>query len=43
MVTITPLAPTPPPIEFIVDRPFLLMLRDEQTGANLFVGTIRQP
>ncbi|HEX4682585.1 MAG TPA: serpin family protein [Gemmatimonadaceae bacterium] len=33
----------PPPIEFIVDRPYLFMIRDEATGKNLFVGTIRHP
>jgi serpin B len=40
-VTLTALGP--PPTQFIVDRPFMLLLRDEQTGADLFVGTIRHP
>jgi serpin B len=31
------------PIDFVVDRPFLLVLRDESTGANLFVASIRHP
>lgn len=31
------------PTDFIVDRPFLIVLRDEVTGANLFVGSIRNP
>jgi serpin B len=33
----------PPPIQFIVDRPFFFLLRDEQTGADLFAGAIRHP
>jgi serpin B len=41
MLTVT--SAPPPPIEFIVDRPFLFLLRDEQTGADLFAGSIRHP
>ncbi len=33
----------PSPIEFVVDRPFLVALRDERTGALLFVGYIARP
>jgi serine protease inhibitor len=33
----------PPPIPFVVDRPFLFMLRDERTGASLFVGYVADP
>jgi serine protease inhibitor len=32
-----------PPSEFRVDRPFLLVLRDEKSGAILFVAQIRDP
>ena len=38
-VTSTP----PPPVEFIVDRPFLFVLRDEMTGADLFIGRVNRP
>jgi serine protease inhibitor len=38
-----PTSAAPPPIEFIVDRPFFFLLRDEQTGADLFSGAIRHP
>jgi serpin B len=33
----------PQPIQFIVDRPFLFVLRDEVYGAPLFVGRIVHP
>ncbi|MGH7471528.1 MAG: serpin family protein [Longimicrobiales bacterium] len=33
----------PPPKEFRVDRPFLLILRDEQTRAVMFVARIGNP
>lgn len=33
----------PPPLQFIVDRPFLFALRDERTGAFLFVGYVADP
>ena len=38
-----PTSIAPPPIEFIVNRPFLFALRDERTGTFLFVGYIASP
>jgi hypothetical protein len=32
-----------PPIPFIVDRPFVSVIRDTATGAILFVGQITDP
>jgi serine protease inhibitor len=29
--------------EFVVERPFIILLRDETTGADLFAGNIRHP
>lgn len=33
----------PPPLAFTVDRPFVLAIRDDQTGALLFVGQVTDP
>jgi len=33
----------PPPTEFTADRPFVLVIRDDQTGALLFVGQVNDP
>jgi serine protease inhibitor len=32
-----------PPVQFVVDRPFLLAIRDDQTGALLFIGQVNDP
>jgi serine protease inhibitor len=33
----------PPPVELVVDRPFILAIRDDQTGALLFIGQVNDP
>ncbi|HET6762103.1 MAG TPA: serpin family protein [Longimicrobiaceae bacterium] len=32
-----------PPTEFIVDRPFVFVIRDDRTGALLFIGQVTDP
>lgn len=33
----------PDPIEIIIDRPFIYMIRDNQTGTVLFLGRVKNP
>lgn len=40
LVVPTGVAVRPPPIEFIVDRPFVVAIRDERSGLLLFLGQI---
>ena len=36
-------AQLPPPISFNVDRPFIFLIRDTETGAILFLGSVSDP
>jgi len=42
-IGITSVAPTPQRFTFIADRPFLMAIRDSQTGAILFMGAVMEP
>jgi serpin B len=35
--------PTDAPVPFVADHPFVIVLRDQETGANLFVGRVADP
>jgi serpin B len=43
LITGTGFITRPPPIEFIVDRPYFVAIRDDKTGALLFLGQIVDP
>jgi serpin B len=42
-ISVTSVRPTPQRFTFIADRPFLMAIRDEQTGAILFMGAVVEP
>ena len=43
MLSPTAIVVRPPPIEFIVDRPYMVAIRDDRTGLLLFLGQITDP
>ncbi len=42
-IGVTSAMPTPQRFTFIADRPFLMAIRDQQTGAILFMGAVVEP
>lgn len=42
-ISVTSAMPTQQPFRFIADRPFLMAIRDQQTGVILFLGAVFSP
>jgi serpin B len=42
-ISVTSIREPREPFKFIADRPFLMVIRDSQTGAILFMGTVMDP
>jgi serpin B len=42
-ISVTSVRPTPQRFNFIADRPFLMVIRDQQSGAVLFMGAVVEP
>lgn len=42
-ISVTSAMPMQQPFQFIADRPFLMAIRDQQTGAILFLGAVLEP
>jgi serpin B len=42
-VIATTSAPVEPPVQLVVDRPFLFMIRDVPTGTLVFLGRVADP
>jgi serpin B len=42
-ITVAPTVAGLPPAQFLIDQPFFYAIRDDQTGALLFIGTMENP